>query len=376
MLLNKIGNVQDKLPVLMQKIKDSGFPVVVYGVGMLATVSTEILNENGVKVDAYFVDKEYLKPDIRFLSVPVYSIEDLDKRYEHYNLCIAVIMITPECVARLKKATQHIGGECFQFDQNRLFKTTYSYFSEHADELEESYHLMADEQSREIFVDYINALVSNNYSVDNKFTPDRYFNELTKKADADGIFIDCGAYNGDTIKDYIKFTNNRYKKIYAFEPDKRIYGELCKNVQGNAKITCYPKGCWDVNEEVSFDNSTWMGLAAIKESDMGTMIETVSLDSVIPVEDSVSLIKMDIEGSELPALKGAENIIMRNMPYLAISVYHRPDDLLRIPQYIVSLSNVDKEYRLYLRHHCSIWDLIVLYAVPVQKNLISTQIGV
>ena len=72
-------------------------------------------------------------------------------------------------------------------------------------------------------------------------------------------------------------------------------------------------------------------------------------------------IKMDIEGSELDALAGARNIIKKEMPILTICLYHRYDDLWRIPLFIHSLAD---DYRLFLRpHEIEGWQL-VCYAVP------------
>jgi hypothetical protein len=69
---------------------------------------------------------------------------------------------------------------------------------------------------------------------------------------------------------------------------------------------------------------------------------------------------MDVQGVELKALNGAVKTIMRDRPKLAICVYHKPEDLFKIPKYI---KNLVPEYKLYMRHHA--WSLIetVLYAV-------------
>jgi hypothetical protein len=70
---------------------------------------------------------------------------------------------------------------------------------------------------------------------------------------------------------------------------------------------------------------------------------------------------MDIEGAELEALRGAKNVIKHNKPKLAICVYHKPNDLISIPQYIKGLVG---DYKFYLRQHQFVsWDM-VLYALP------------
>ena len=78
-------------------------------------------------------------------------------------------------------------------------------------------------------------------------------------------------------------------------------------------------------------------------------------------QEGVTFIKMDIQGSELAALHGAENTIRKSKPKLAICIYHKPEDLITIPQYIYS---VMPDYKLYLRNHQFISKETVLYAIP------------
>jgi hypothetical protein len=87
-------------------------------------------------------------------------------------------------------------------------------------------------------------------------------------------------------------------------------------------------------------------------------IDVDSIDNI--VKDKVSFIKMDIEGAELEALRGAKNTILKYKPKLAISVYHKQDDLINIPQYILQLN---EKYKLYLRHYGESTDETILYAV-------------
>ena len=86
-------------------------------------------------------------------------------------------------------------------------------------------------------------------------------------------------------------------------------------------------------------------------------VPSVALDDV--VTGRVSFIKMDIEGSELSALKGARRIITEQRPRLAISIYHKPMDFLLIPEYILSLV---PEYKMAIRHYGADALETVLYA--------------
>ena len=102
-------------------------------------------------------------------------------------------------------------------------------------------------------------------------------------------------------------------------------------------------------------------MASKIDSEGQTKIEADSIDSI--VKEPGTFIKMDVEGAELEALKGAKNTILKYTPKLAISVYHLKEDLITIPQYILS---VNEKYELYLRHYESFSSELILYAKPKQ----------
>lgn len=94
-------------------------------------------------------------------------------------------------------------------------------------------------------------------------------------------------------------------------------------------------------------------------SNKGTeMIRVVKLDDV--VKEKVSFIKMDIEGMESEALMGAEYIIQRDKPKLAISVYHKCNDIFTLAEQVLSYR---ADYKLYLRHYTPNCDDTVMYFV-------------
>lgn len=73
---------------------------------------------------------------------------------------------------------------------------------------------------------------------------------------------------------------------------------------------------------------------------------------------------MDVEGAELEALKGARKVVERDMPILAISAYHRQEDLITLLPYINQLHNENEKYHLFLRHHGVVQTEFVIYSIP------------
>ena len=102
-----------------------------------------------------------------------------------------------------------------------------------------------------------------------------------------------------------------------------------------------------------------MGSGITDELEPGVVsVKVNSIDNVC-AEDKVTFIKMDIEGSEIEALKGAVNVIKRDKPRLAICIYHKPEHLYEIPFLV---KETVPEYKLYIRHHCDNCADTVLYA--------------
>lgn len=176
----------------------------------------------------------------------------------------------------------------------------------------------------------------------------------------DEVFVDGGAYTGDTIINLEKFGGGEYwKKVYAWEPDEINRSRLIETCKARKyqNIEIIPFGLWSKKAELHFDQTGDLGS---KITEKGSY--TVVVDSIDNVcwKDKVTFIKLDIEGSEMDALRGAEKIIRRDKPRLAISIYHEPQDYYEIPLYIRELV---PEYKLYIRHHKFNKNDTVLYAV-------------
>jgi len=180
------------------------------------------------------------------------------------------------------------------------------------------------------------------------------------------VFVDCGAYDGDSLHIFFERQPTFRGTFIAVEPDpinlqslKQYVATLPDDWRDRVKIL--PQAVGARREIVRFAAT---GLASAGISSTGTLeVESVPLDEML--EDMrPTFIKMDIEGAEVNALIGARRSIETALPVLAICVYHQPDHLWRIPLLIQSFS---KEYRFFLRpHNEEGWDL-VCYAVPVSR---------
>ena len=172
--------------------------------------------------------------------------------------------------------------------------------------------------------DTLNTSIEKNYP--------HYFDLDIIKSNKDEVIVDLGAYTGDTILDYINYygTEN-YKKIYCYE----ITDEIFKILQNN--LYHYP----NINYQNSVDHS-----ANMIDKTGEIEIDTTTIDE--DIKEVITLIKMDIEGSEQKALIGCEKHIKNDHPKLLISVYHNHEDLWKIPKMI---ENMCPGYKFYLRYY-------------------------
>ena len=180
-------------------------------------------------------------------------------------------------------------------------------------------------------------------------------------------FLDAGAYNGDTIKDFIMAGIN-VANYYAYEPDLKNYTDLANSVRTyNFKKYLFPSGLSDINGKLNFLSHGEAGMCVLQPN-IGEKYETVpviKLDDSLMGDVAIDFIKMDIEGLENSAILGARNIINTLKPSLAICVYHKPDDLWTILKSIENIAPGIYKYYLY-QHELNTFE-VVLYAIPTLK---------
>lgn len=177
------------------------------------------------------------------------------------------------------------------------------------------------------------------------------------------VYVDVGCFDGGTILAFREFAGESgYKHIFGYEPSPESYEKTLDAISENEvlRVTILKKGLWDSKDRLYF---TDLSGDSNKISENGEIsIETAILDDDAAAHgEKVTLIKMDIEGAELNALRGAKNIIRRDKPRLIISLYHKPEDLLNISSFILE---TNPDYKLYLRHLSPLpFGQTILYAV-------------
>ena len=170
-------------------------------------------------------------------------------------------------------------------------------------------------------------------------------------------FVDAGAFDGSTTKYFLDHFEKGFS--YVFEANPKQSGVIRECLDGCPNWELFPLGVYDKNGTMRFTVSDSNPAGSKMTEDQGETVEVCSLDAVLSGR-KVTFIKMDIEGSEWAALRGAERIIREQRPKLAVCVYHRPEDIWEIPALILQYH---LDYKLYLRHYSIADTETVLYAV-------------
>ena len=236
-----------------------------------------------------------------------------------------------------------------------------------ADDVRKTFSLWADEDSRREYLAQLKWILSLDFgelppaALHETYLPDDIFTWSQEE-----VFIDCGAFDGDTIKNFLRHQEDSFGGIVAFEPDPVNFDRLREYVSTlhgmNEKIALWQLAAGARKEKLRFEA---LGSVSSSVSGSGSLeVECVSLDEVL--DGCVpTYIKMDIEGAEPDALKGARGIIDSHLPVLAICVYHRQDHLWSLPLLINSLSHC--RYRFFLRRYVDEFGDVVCYAVPESR---------
>lgn len=228
-------------------------------------------------------------------------------------------------------------------------------------EIMKAYSLLRDEESQNVFLSLLEIYISHKpMRVPARSIGWQYFPNEIFTAEVYSDFINCGAFTGDTVKNLVK-NIGKIKKITCIEPDESSFLELVDYCRKNSaqiadQIQLFPVALGDKTQKISFKSS--LGLCSEVGEGFGTnAIQCVRLDDILP-NASPTYISMDLEGYEVIALAGAENMIAREKPNLAISVYHQINHLWEI---ILMIEGYQLGYEFYLRNYTGFTYETILY---------------
>jgi hypothetical protein len=334
-----------------------GFKSVIYGAGCFGTMCVRMLRKRSGIVPDVVVDKAPKTDDIE--GIPVINRDAMDNEDKVVFVAVGAYSIDENARKEIESFLYSKGAK-FIVDMNGLLGRIseyefVNYVLYNRDRFIKQYEIFEDELSRDTYYHYLKAILEGREYAGREFSEaykywgggetERFYSVM------DEVWVNCGSCFGDTIFDFLS-QDVPIEHIFAIEGDKETFRRLCDG------LDILPA---DVREKISTHN-VYVG------GNGETTIDEVTHGR------KVTLINMDIEGAEITALKSAEGTISNDHPVLAICAYHKPDDLLTIPQLA---SELYSGYKFFLRKYYSTggshWggrsrlNELVVYAVPEER---------
>lgn len=357
---------------LWEYLKTAGKPVVLYGTGDGADKVLARLAETGVPVSGIFASDEFVRGQ-QFHGFTVQAYSELLASREKVIVLIAFASELPDVMERFYKLASvhetyapHV--PVFSGEET----VTAVWIKKYERELQTVYERLADAVSRETFASVLNYKLSGKLSYLQACTTNRAEDLRTIFSfGGEETYLDLGAYNGDTVQEFLQLTRGRYKKIVALEPDPKNYKKLTDFVRQYElkNVTCLQAGVWNDcgsleltgngGRQSTFWEADRSGFAtqplsqtcSMKKKIKKQQVTVVSVDAVLG-NDHADYMKFDVEGVEKEALEGAAGHLVPDgngtLPKLMVAAYHHDEDLFALP---LLLWKLQPEYKIYLRKH-------------------------
>lgn len=329
-----------------QNMRSCGRPLVLYGMGNGADAILDRMAAEGLTAAALFASDEFVRGQ-SFRGFTVEHYDDIKARLGDFAVVIAFASELPEVLARFKAlAAEHVvfaphlplyaGSEAVDV----------AWLAKYASRLQNVYDKLADNESRRVFANVLNYKLSGKpqslWQCETNRRED--LQQLFAFAD-DESYLDLGAYDGDTVREFLALTGGKYARITAVEADRRNYRKLCAKTEGLANLRTVEAAVWDEDTVLEFSDSGGRQSTLINAHKR--QVQALKMDSLLGSEP-VTYIKMDVEGAEKQALLGLKEHILRDKPKIFIAAYHYDNDFFELPELIWQLR---PDYKIYLRKH-------------------------
>lgn len=341
-----------------ERLQKETKPIYIYGMGDGAIKIMSVFRKYGIRVKGFFASDDFVRGHY-FAGFKVLKLSEVEEIEDDFAVVLAFAAGYEELVNRIKEISKKHTLYVPDVPVIGMGLFTYDYCLEHGEEIQQVYDLMADELSKKVYASIINFKISGDIKYLEDITTEKieiYRNII--KPNLNEHYVDLGAYNGDTIKELLELTRNKYVRIYALEPDRKNFKKLSRFVDGKENIFIYNNAAWCTDTQLPFSSKAGRNSSLANQG--VKYIDSRSVDSILGGREA-TIIKMDVEGAEREALWGSCQTITKYNPRLMVALYHRNEDIYELPLLVHKLN---PRYKLYIRHQLYIpaWETN-LYAV-------------
>lgn len=347
---------QNDLIRFRNMVADQKKKLVIFGAGDCGHRIYDMLRNESIEVSG-FCDNKLGGVTDQSTGLKISRPESLNENMSDWLMLIS--MVDVHSINSVHKQLLELGfGESQILNMREYFyRVPLSFLEDHIEEYKMAYELLEEDFSRRVYL----ARMKRAFIVDELpeiVSPheEEYFDEKVRLTEEE-VFIDCGGYDGDTSVKFLEKCRGRYKEIVIFEPESCKKTAIEKNMAGQ-HYELYQAGVWSEAAKLNFF-ALGTDCSFVTEKEGKYVVDVVSLDETV-YNKRPTFIKMDIEGSEQEAIKGSEKILKEYRPKLAVCIYHKPDDLFRLP---LMIKKINPSYQLYVRQYSASRTGTVLYAL-------------
>lgn len=335
------------LSTCWERLQKTQKPIVLYGMGNGADRILGRLDRLGVTVRDIFASDGFVRGQ-SFHNMRVKRLAEIERQYGDFVIVTAFAVHDPPTMSAIRNLAgrYELYAPDIPVAGENLFDR--AFLQKNLSRAEEALSLLADDRSRQIYRDLMAYKLTGRleYLLPTASPREEAFFSLLRLGPEES-FADLGAYNGDTVWEFLQRTGGQFSRIFAMEPDAKNYQKLCRRAEGlgifpDSRVRLWNLAAWDDRASLSFAPKAGRGCTVAAA---GQAVLADSLDNLIG-QEPVTFLKMDVEGSESRAILGAANAIRRHRPKLMISAYHRSEDLFALP---LQIQRIQPGYRLYLR---------------------------
>ena len=294
--------------------KSCRLPVVLYGMGDGADKVIAAFERYGIEISAVMASDGFVRGQT-FHGFRIRTLAEVENEFGDFAVALCFASQLPEVMSAIKTvAARHrtlvpsvpvFGDKLFDGE----------FINGNIDSMNAAYALMADDLSRRVYENVLKFYHTGELSLLDAITTDKSEAFSLLNLGGSEVYVDLGAYNGDTIDEFLSYSGGTYRKIIALEPNEKNFAKLRAHCEGMERVELWQLGAWKENAVLTFNN---------------------------------------VEGADYETLLGMRKTLL-NRPKLNFAAYHRFEDIFRLPLLIHELN---PDYKIYLRHHPYIpaWD--------------------
>lgn len=344
-------NFIENLTSCWDYFKASELPVILYGMGDGADKVLDEFMRLGIPVKGVMASDEFVRGQV-YRGFTVKRLRELEQELKDFNIALCFASQLPDVMEHIKHvAKRHrLLVPSVPVFGNNIFNR--DFYCRNEKDIQHAYALLEDDLSRSVF----ESIIKFQYTGDIEYldvctTPkDEAFNNILKLSGSE-VYLDLGAYNGDTIREFLSYSADGYRGITALEPNAKSFEKLKDCCSGMENVDLWQIGSYNKNTRLGFNGK---GGRNCSIDEKGTPVQVCRVDTIL-CGKRITYAKLDVEGAEKATFEGMENTLKLFKPKLNVAAYHRSEDMFAL---ILQLYKLNPEYKFYLRHHPYIphWD--------------------